>query len=62
MTEPLNIYLWVEDFDNAELPEYDRLEQLREAVIEYNEKYNTKYMPDSTVQRYERMKRQDIDI
>ena len=62
MTEPLNIYLWLEDYDNSELAEYDRLEQLREAVKVYNYQYNTNYMPDSTVQRYERMKRFNIEI
>lgn len=57
MTEPLNIYLWLEDFDDNSLPEYDREEQLREAVLEYNYKYSTKYKPESTVRQYLRIQR-----
>ena len=52
MNEPLNIYLWMEDFDNAELSDYEREEQLRECVQTYNEQYGTYYMPDSMVKRY----------
>ena len=55
--EPLNIILWMEDFDNAELSDYERTEQLRESVQEYNEKYCTNYNPDSMVRRYVRLKR-----
>ena len=57
MTEPLNIYLWLEDFDNSELPEYDREEQLREAVVDYNETYGTNYTPMSMVRRYLRVQK-----
>ena len=57
MTEPLNIYLWLEDFDNSELPEYDREEQLREAVVDYNETYSTNYTPMSMVRRYLRVQK-----
>lgn len=61
MTEPLNIYLFIEDYDNSELSEYDRLEQLREAVKVYNYQYDTEYMPDSTVRNYlSRLRYEDI--
>lgn len=47
------------DFDNYDLQEYERLEQLHDAVIEYNEEYGTDHHPVKTVQRYERKKRED---
>jgi len=56
----LNIYLWLEDFDDTSLPDYEREEQLREAVIEYNEKFGANYLP-SVVQRYFRIKRWSHD-
>jgi hypothetical protein len=49
----LTLNEWLEDFDNAELSEYERTEQLREAVIEFNEKNGTSYDPDKSVARYQ---------
>lgn len=54
--EALNIFLWLEDFDNPELDDYEYTEQLRDAVLTYNGKYNTQYAPDATVKRYLRIK------
>lgn len=48
----IGIYEWLEDFDNTELSEFDRTEQLREAVIEYNEDNGTTHDPDKTVKKY----------
>lgn len=50
--KPLDIFLWMEDFDNSELPDYDRSEQLRDSVIIYNERHNTQHNPDSMVRQY----------
>lgn len=53
----MNIYDYLEDFDNSELSEYDREEQLREAVADYNEKYGTSYTPLNMVKRYLRVQK-----
>ncbi len=37
----ITINEWLEDFDNAELPFEDWIEQLRDAMYEYDEKYGT---------------------
>ena len=39
----------MEDFDNPELSDYDRDEQLREAVEDYNAEYNTVHDPQRSV-------------
>jgi len=42
----------MEDFDNVELDDYEWKEQLKEAVIEFNETFNTEYDPDKTLKQY----------
>jgi len=46
------IFDWLEDWDNADLPQYEHEEQLRQACIDYNERYHTRYDPDNTVTQY----------
>lgn len=43
---------FMEDFHNPELYEYDMIEQLREAVMDYNYEYGTKYDPQREVIEY----------
>lgn len=50
--KPIDIFLWMDDFDNSELSDYERSEQLRDAVIAYNERHNTQHNPDSMVRQY----------
>lgn len=47
----------MEDFDNEELYDYDRKEQLRGAVEDYNAEYKTYYHPDGSVKNYEAWKK-----
>lgn len=54
----MDIYLWMEDFDDDTLPDYDRHEQLREAVEMYNGEHDTDYAPESQVRRYFSWKRE----
>lgn len=49
-----SLYLWMEDFDNAELSESDRKDQLEEAVRVYNSEHGTDYSPRASVIAYER--------
>jgi hypothetical protein len=39
----IKIYEYLEDFDNAELSEYEWQEQMEEAIESYNEEYGTEY-------------------
>jgi len=48
----LTVFEFMEDFDNAELNDYDRDEQIRDAVIQYNEENGTSYDPDKTLSAY----------
>jgi len=54
----MTVYEFIEDFDNAELDEYEFIEQLREAVVEFNEIHNTDYDPGRTVRQYLSRKRE----
>ena len=54
----ISVMEYLEDFDNEELPEYDRLEQLREAVEAYNNEHNTDYGKDTQVRNYLSWKRE----
>jgi hypothetical protein len=49
---------WMEDFDNEELSDYDREEQLREAVQEYNDEHNANYSADTQLKNYRSWKRE----
>jgi len=53
----MTIYEWLEDFDNADLPDHERNEQFAEAVERFNEKNKTHYIPDSIVERYKRIQK-----
>ena len=48
----MTVYEFIEDFDNAELDEYERMEQMREAVIDFNELHSMDYDPTKTVKQY----------
>lgn len=50
----LLIFEHLEDFDNTELSEYERDEQLREAVRAFNEENGTSHPLDYTVRAYKR--------
>ena len=48
----MTIFKQLEDFDNAELSDYERREQLREAVMDYNDSYGTTFDLDKEADRY----------
>jgi hypothetical protein len=48
----------MEDWDNTELPDYDRDEQLMDAVKEYNEAHGTDYKPAATLRNYKSIQRE----
>lgn len=52
----MTVYEFMEDFDNAELDDYEWKEQLKEAVIEYNENYGTDFNPSKIVLKYIQIK------
>lgn len=49
---PLDVYLFIEDFDNNELSHEDWIEQMEDAVVTYNEQYGTNHDPKRTVHIY----------
>jgi hypothetical protein len=48
----LSVYEFMEDYLNEDLPDYDRGEQLKEAVLEYNEVYGTAYDPERCLKTF----------
>lgn len=56
MKEVLDIFLWLEDFDDTRLPDHDREDVLEEAVEDYNAKYGTEHPVLKTVAKYLRFK------
>lgn len=56
MTQQLFDYM--EDFDNWELPTQDRREQLMEGVVCYNEEHGTNFDPEREFFNYERQRKQ----
>jgi len=58
MAERIDIYLYLEDWDNFGLNGYDWSEWMREAVLTYNEEYGTDYKPDATIAQYVSMQRE----
>lgn len=48
----LTLFQQLEDHDNAELSDYERKEQLMEAVMDYNESYGKEYKPEREADRY----------
>lgn len=51
----ITVYEHMEDFDNAELSDYERNEQLREAVQDYNAVHGTEHNPEKCLIRYKAM-------
>ena len=49
----ISLYEFMEDFDNSELSEYERREQLENAVADYNEENGTSYNPAKSFLNYE---------
>lgn len=52
----MDINLYLEDWDNAELSNGEWEEQMEEAVQRYNEEYGTDHMPKSAVRNYKSWK------
>lgn len=48
----LDVYSFIEDFDNCELSHEDWIEQMEDAVVTYNEQYGTDHDPKRTVHIY----------
>lgn len=53
----MKLFEHMEDFDNEELSDFERREQLREAVDDYNGSYETDHDPYMAVVQYESWKR-----
>lgn len=53
----MNLYLYLEDFDNEELDPYDWESQMIDAVLSYNEEYNTEHIADKAIKNYKSWKR-----
>lgn len=51
------LFEFMEDFDNEELLEDDRKDQLEEAVVEFNEQHETNYRRTQSFYQYESWKR-----
>lgn len=49
----MDLFEYIQDFDNPELSAYDRHEQLREAVEGYNNEYGTAHDPEKTIKKYQ---------
>jgi len=57
----LTVYDFLEDHDNSELSHEDWMEQMEDAVVTYNEQYNTQFDPKHTVYNYiNRATKQDM--
>lgn len=48
----ITIYEHLQDFDNEELNEYERREQLIEATRDYNQQNASNYHPERTADKY----------
>lgn len=48
----MNIYDYMEDWDDENLSNFEWNEQMEEAVQLYNQEYGTDHMPRSAVKRY----------
>ena len=48
----MDLFLFMEDFDNAELDEVGWEEQMIDAVIDYNEQYDTEHIPMRAIRQY----------
>lgn len=53
----MNIYEFLEDFDNPELEGYDWEEQMEYAVQQYNYDYDESYDSRATIKNYKSWKR-----
>lgn len=63
-TDGLTVFEYMEDFDNAELDQFERGVQLRSAVLQYNCEYGTEHDPEKTFRNYIRIqiKRQQDEL
>lgn len=57
MNDRISIMEYMEDFDNAELSEFEWNDQMWEAVIMYNATYDTYYLPSKEIKNYKSWKR-----
>lgn len=48
----ITIEEWIEDFDNDDVNEDERIELMMESVQVYNSQYQTNYNPKKEVNRY----------
>lgn len=56
----MTVFEYIEDFDNAELDYPEWIEQMTEAVLDYNEEFGTRHNPTSIVARYVAMAKKGI--
>lgn len=50
--EKPDVFVWLKEFDKIELPHDDWMDQMNEAVIEYNKKFSTDLNPKDVVVNY----------
>ena len=53
----MDINEYLEDFDNAELDDYDWIDQMYEAIESYNEEFGTKHSRHIALRNYKNWKR-----
>jgi hypothetical protein len=53
----MNLYEYMEDFDNQELDPYDWESQMIDAVLDYNQEYDTEHLPDRAIKQYKSWKK-----
>lgn len=53
----MTVFEYIEDFDNPELSFFDWVEQMVEAVRDYNEEFHTLHNPSTIVAQYSSMNR-----
>jgi len=51
-TDGLTVFEYMEDFDNAELDQFEWRDQLLTAVLQFNREYGTDHDPAHTLKRY----------
>ena len=54
----MTLFEYMEDFDNWELSTQERMEQLIDAIVTYNEEHGTNFNPDREFFNYERQRKQ----
>lgn len=53
----MDINLYLEDWHDTELPDYERDRVLRSAVEDFNQEFGTSHNPHETVKRYHNWRR-----